>query len=409
MGKRSIVFIIFVSVVVIILLTAGGYILFKVLDKREYPDIDVKFPGSSYEGFDRSMDENADLMRIGVINRSMSDGLVSEYLFLPFSTTERQLSRSERVLFSDQVELLSFMAERKDRKAYESLIEKINESFTYTENNGFSVNSGIRYCRVLLEGYSVFDNIKYYDMANSLQKKLYPLCSVDKIPPPELSIIIPADTPTPDFEATPTPKPAADATPEQADIRDELNAVDISEVDLYALSLLCELDPVWNDVYENSLDVISKSILYHPGVFYNEAYYPDSNGYAAFVSEAAYFDMERQLMIALHLAEADAFPETAYSFYKENLLNHRAFYTGYAVLTGAPYTSAESIISYACMARLARIKGDRSTYDFCIDRIFWNTATSYTSKIFGLTFIEYPDGNIKADSTDSILALKALY
>lgn len=97
------------------------------------------------------------------------------------------------------------------------------------------------------------------------------------------------------------------------------------------------------------------------------------------------------------------------SYLKEQLYNTKTFYKSYNILTASPGTEEESISGYAMMARIARIANDKVTYDLCVERLFWNTATSATSKIYGLPFMETEDGTIRVYSSDAILSLKAIY
>ena len=125
MQKRSRIISITGMILVVIIAAAGTYIGLRFLKAPEHPDIVVLFPGEASEGMDRSSEEPSDLMRIAVLNKSMSGGMLSDHLLLPYSTTERELERSGRYLFADQVEMLSFFAEKGDRKAYRSLLDHV--------------------------------------------------------------------------------------------------------------------------------------------------------------------------------------------------------------------------------------------------------------------------------------------
>ncbi|MHB1454949.1 MAG: hypothetical protein ACYCYM_13480 [Saccharofermentanales bacterium] len=379
----------------------------------------VAFPGEAADTMDTSADEASDNMKIGLSSKLMVDGLLAEYCKIPGDDVKKKLVVAERFLFSDQIELLSFYAEQGDRRKFNDLYTLINARFQgpdglylkyagLTADTASSTSSNIRYCRVLLEGYARFSDKDYVETAAALSRLLYPLCKPYGIPPAEITIHISGSTPTPDFSATPTPKPTAQpsATP---DIIASVKAVDISAIDLYALKLLGGIDARWDAVYSASLAVVQGASISIPAPLFQAGYYPDTKGYAPYLGTSPEFDFDRQMMTALHLAEVGQLDDSTYSYLKQQLMNSRAFYRTYNILTAAPASTAESVAGYACMARIARISNDPVIYEFCTGRIYWNSADSYTSRIFGLTFYEAEDKTVWSYAKETILSLKALY
>lgn len=402
---------------------------------------EVGFPGEAHDEMGTTPSEASDNMKIGLSSRLMVDGLLAEYCKIPGDMVKKKLVVSGRFLFSDQIELLSFYAEQGDKRGFYDLYQRIGSRFKgsdglYTIDTGIpsdaasdaadgsdtgnagnsgtsedspvSVSSNIRYCRVLLEGYARFSDRKYLKSAAELSELLYPLCRTSGIPPADITIILSGDTPTPDFSATPTPRPTA-LPSDNPDIITSIKAIDISSIDLYALKLLGSLDPKWDSVYAESLRVVQGASISYPVPLFQAGYYPDTKGYAPYLGASPEFDFDRQLMTALHLAEVGELGESTYAFLRQELMNSRAFFRTYNILTAAAVSPAESVTGYACMARLARISNDPVVYEFCVGRIFWNSADSYTSKIFGLTFFEAEDRTVWSFAKETILSLKALY
>lgn len=381
----------------------------------------VGFPGEATDTMDASMKEASDNMKIGLSAKLMVDGLLAEYCTIPGGTVKKSLEIAGSFLFSDQVEMLSFYAEQGDRRGFRDLYRTIGSRFQgpdglYVRQIGAGsgstskvlVSSNIRFCRVLLEGYARFGNKEYLESAASLSELLLPLCSQYGIPPAEVTIVFSSVTPTPDFSATPTPKPTAEPSMDPGDAVSS-EAVDLSAIDLYALQLLGALDPKWTAVYDASLAIVEGALIGDPAPLYQAGYYPGSKGYAPYFGTVPEFDFDRQMMTALHLAEVGQLGGPTYAYLKQLLMNSRAFYRTYSILTAAPSSTAESVTGYACMARIARILDDSAVYDFCTGRIYWNSADSYTSRIFGLTFLQTDDQTVWSYAKETILSLNALY
>lgn len=419
--KRKVLIIITLIVLLTVAIITVSYLVKNNANKKKKLDIIVNFPGQGTESINLSDKESSDNMRIGVNSKLYFDGLVADTIAIPYSTREREAILSGSFRLSDQVELLSFYAQTGDKKRYKELFKNINLKFKTkdglynsflpeSEELVFSASTNIRLSRALFEGYATFGNNEYVERAIEISEGVYLLSKDDKILPAEIKIKLAKATPTPNLEASPTPKPTATPTEDIEFIPETILAVDISTIDLYALKLLTQIDSKWEQIYNNSLQIILNSKLNYPGPFFSEGYYPENDGYTAYISQSqAAFDFKRQIMAALHLAEVGELDKETYSYIKEKLINDRAFYTKYDLLTGAQGSGTESIIGYAAMANIARIFKDDVVYELCAGRIFWNSATSYTSKIFGLTFIEESDGTIISSAFDSIFSIKALY
>ncbi len=386
----------------------------------------VDFPGRADGGMTMASDASADDMRSAVSTLLLRGGLLAESCRIPGGTWKKTLEVSGRFLFRDQAELLDYYAEQGDRRKFDALYKLISRTFRNDDgfyvreaatadgdvsgvtDSGISAGDNLRYCRVLLEGYSKFRNGSYLASAGQLADLLYPQCAVYGILPPDTEIVVSQTTPTPDFSATPTPKPTASPSA-GPDGTVKAKVVDLAGVDLYALRLLGELDSRWAPVYASSLAAVNGALLDAPAPLFRAGYYADGSGYAPYLGAAPVFDFGAQIRIALRLAEVGELEESTYSWLKQVLLNDRAFYQTYDILTASVVPSPESVAGYACMARIARMRGDPAVYAFCAGRIFWNSADSPTSRIFGLPFIETDDGTILVYAEDAVLSLKAFY
>lgn len=404
---------------------------------------DVTFPGSAQGTFDFSKNTSSTNMRNGMNKVMISDTLAIEYFQTKSDKGQIITSKSQTIKFSDQIELLSYYAERGSKKSFNFLNDKIIESFKLKTSLFASeisaeslkadeaksktlVTEQIGYCRALIEGYSKFRSRRDLELIKTLSSKLLPLCAKDKIPPAQTSIAVPKEGSIPDFSSTPTPKPtqtsgisqnsstsksSTAATPTTAPQKDVtyMNVVDMSGIDLYAIKLLGQLDKGWIPVYDNCFKILKGALMDSDTPLYFAGYDIKSKGYIPYLGTTADFDFEQQMKIILHLSESGFTNEPTISYLKEQLFNTKTFFKSYNILTASPSTEAESISGYAIMARIARILNDKVTYDLCVERIFWNTATSSTSKIYGLPFQETEDGTIRVYSSDAISSLKAIY
>jgi len=383
------------------------------------------FPGSRSADLTYESKKTAVDLKEGFQNKLIQTIGVLEYYQIAGKTGTPPAVKSTKMLFEDQIELLSFYIEQKNRSAFNKLNSWIKS--TFQADNGLfvkQVDSGsfnkpggaleirvsdqIRYCRVLIEAYDRFGQGGDLDLVRALSTQLYPLCKANNLLPPELSIALPEETPTPDFTATPEPKPSAVPTIDASKIT-YIGVVDLASIDLYALRLLSFVESGWEDVYRNCLDVIQKAAIDSPVPFYQAGYNIRESGYVPYLTGNAEFIFEDQMKIMLHLAEVSQTRESSFSYLKQLLLNTSTFYETYEILTAKASSERESIAGYAYMARIARIRQDKELYDLCIGRIEWNTATSASSDIYGLPFRTSAEGSILAYAKDAIGALKAEY
>lgn len=383
------------------------------------------FPGVKSSGFTFEAQKSAKTLKDGFQKKLVQSYGVLEYYQIAGKTGTPPAKKSENMIFENQVNLLSFYVEIKDKNSFNKLNNWIKSIFQ-SENGLFvkkvstdklekpegglevSVSEQIYYCRVLIEAYVRFGQKRDLDLVITLSKQLYPLCKDKNILPPEMSIALPEETPTPDFTATPEPKPSVMPTIDPSKII-YIGVVDLSTIDLYALKLLTSIDAGWDAVYKNCLEVISKAAIDSPAPFYQAGYDVQKAGYVPYLMQKTEFDFEQQMKILLHLAEVSQIRESSFSYLKQQLFNTKTFYQTYQILTATATTENESITGYALMARIARIRQDKELYDLCIDRIEWNTATSTDSDVYGLPFQTNADGSILAYSNDAINALKVIY
>lgn len=420
--KRRLLIALLIAAVVLAGLYAGYRVFFAEKDRIVF---EAAFPGSAADGFTYdSMKYSKDMLDGMKADLLLASGIL-EYYQIGSLTGSVSAVQSQDLLFEDQIDLLGFYVEQKEKTSFNRLNDWVRSTFQ-TDNGLFvkrvdsvtlqkpesalevSISDQIRYCRVLIEAYDRFGQERELSFVKNLSDQLLPLCKENNLLPQEMSIALPQATPTPDFTATPTPKPSAVPTIEPSKIT-YIGAVDLSSIDLYALELLSVLNEGWDDVYENCLTVIKNAAIDDPAPFYYAGYNIREEGYVPYLTDSAQFVFEDQMEIALHLAEVSELRESTFSYMKQILFNTNAYYTAYDILTGKPISETESVTGYAMMARIARIRDDRELYDLCIGRIRWNTATSDTSDIYGLPFRTLADGSIRAYASDTVSALKALY
>jgi hypothetical protein len=409
---------------------------------------EATFPGSALGTFDSSKNTSSTNMRNSMTKIMTSDTFALEYFQTKSDKGQIITSKSQILRFSDQVELLSYYAERGSKKSFNLLNDRIIESFklqtslfateistkTMKADEAKSetlVAEQISYCRALIEGYSKFGQRRDLDLVKSLSSKLLPLCAKDNVLPAQTRIAVPKEGSIPDFSSTPTPKPTQTsgisqnsstnqtstgqssrvATPTAAPQKDTsyMNVVDLSSIDIYSIKLLGQLDKGWIPVYENCFNILKGALMDSDTPLYFAGYDIESKGYIPYLGTAADYEFDQQMKIILHLAECGFTNEPTISHLKEQLFNTKTFFKSYNILTATPGTEVESISGYAIMARIARIANDKVTYELCVERILWNTATSATSKIYGLPFQETEDGTIRVYSSDAISSLKAIY
>jgi hypothetical protein len=342
-------------------------------------------------------------------------------------------TQGDTYYLEDQLLMLSFFAEHKDRRKFKLLNARIQQ--TFESSSGYYVTSitlpetqsedisdqipvslslQLRYTRALIEGYTQFKDPNDLQKAKDLSALILPHYQArGSIPPPETQIYTVTPAPIPDFSATPTPKPEDSSSSGNISLpdseSDSVLVLNLASVDLYAMRLLSYIDARWTDVYDNSLSILKNAVIGEPIPLFFAAYDPTSRGYLPFTGNAPLFVTSDQMKTLLSLTEVGEMPLETYEYLRQILLNTRALYQSYHITSGNPAQQTESIASYAYMARIARINKDKNTYEFCMDRIFWNTATSTTSKIYSLPFTQTEDDRVNARTLDAVLCLKGLY
>lgn len=415
-----------IGIILLAAVITGLFFGFRALFPGTEPiAFNASFPGSNRTDLTYGKQKSAKDLKDGLQKRLIQTTGVLEYYQIAGKTGTPPSEKSEFFLFEDQVDLLSFYVEQKDKSSFNRLNDWVKSKFQTGE--GFfvkridtatlerpkgtlevRVSDQIRYCRVLIEAYDRFRQNRDLDLVKSLSTRLYPLCKENNLPPPEMSIALPEETPTPDFTATPEPKPSVLPTIDPAKIT-YIGVVDLATIDLYALQLLSLVDGGWKAVYDHCLDIVQNAAIDDPVPLYQAGYDIQKAGYVPYLTQNAEFVFEDQMKIMLHLAEVSQLRESSFSYLKQQLFNTKSFYQTYQILTGTPSTENESITGYAIMARIARIRQDKELYELCIGRIAWNTATIASSEIFGLPFRTLEDGTIRSYAKDVISALKANY
>lgn len=418
--KKSVIIIILVLIVILVL----PAILFKNLISKR-PDIEVVFHGTKTENFDYSKSIYSARLKSKLEKILIDDnGFLIEDFNVEWIEGKADFNYSTNLLFSDQIKLLSFYVRQNDKRSFARLYGSINDKFMderglfaeYVDTQSINgkglteilVYEQIYYARVLLEGYSVFKNKRYYDMAENISKLILPLCQKDNIVPSKIMIALPPPSPTPDFAATPTPKPEITPVIPPEDIT-YLSVTDLSKIDLYALLLLSQIDTAWNGIYDNTLAIIKNSYMQGDFSYFRPAYDVTTKTYIPFTGDAPLFVTAQQVRIMSALAETGEINYPAFSYMKQILLNTNNLFATYQIPSGTPGTQAQSIEGYSLLAKLSRIVEDEQVYNACIEKIFWNTATSPTSPIFGLVFEREDENSVKVNSGDVVSSLLSLY
>ena len=180
-------------------------------------------------------------------------------------------------------------------------------------------------------------------------------------------------------------------------------------IDLYGLTLLAQLDTRWNDIFQNTFRIVKNSYMKGDYSYFRPAFDLNSNAYIPYKGDSPLFVTTDQLKIMISLAEVGEVNYQAYSYLKQHILNTKTLYSTYQIPSGTPGTDIQSLDGYALMAELSRIMQDEQVYELCVEKLFWNTATSTTSPIFGLIFQKEGDFAVTTYSSHVIEALISLY
>lgn len=216
---------------------------------------------------------------------------------------------------------------------------------------------------------------------------------------------VPTAGPTPDPAATPTPKPSLAPTPET---EPTLSVLRLASLDLYAMQQLAQLDPRWQTLYEQALQIVRDGYLSDALPLYALAYAENQGGYVFFNGDTPAIDTEESLLVLLHLAEAGQDVTRGLSWLRDQMYNQHALYASYHITQGQAVSSEECLAAYALAARLARIVADEDLYQAVTQRLLWHQATSQRSAALSAIFREEASGLIRVTAADNTWALLAL-
>ena len=238
----------FLWTVLAALLITGLFFGYRAIFPQVEPiSFHAAFPGSNTSDFTYDKQKSAKDLKDG-FQKSLIQGTgVLEYYQIAGKTGTPPAEKSANFLFEDQVDLLSFYVEQGDRSSFnrmndwvksvfqtrEGLFVKRIDAATSAKPKGgveVRVSDQIRYCRVLMEAYDRFGQARDLILVKSLSAQLLPLCKENNLLPPEMSIALPEETPTPDFTATPEPKPSVLPTIDPAKIT-IIGVVDLATID----------------------------------------------------------------------------------------------------------------------------------------------------------------------------------
>lgn len=248
------------------------------------------------------------------------------------------------------------------------------------------------YMRSLALAYQNWGERSYGDALAQAADSYLALCLNDLPPLHPQSLKI---TPTPPtfvneegaVTATPTPSPV----PDDSDTVKKMNLIRFSDIDLYALSILRQIDPAFDVIYENALNIMTNAQRDNLFV-YSEAYDPVSESYVQYFSEAV-VHLDEQLKIMMGLAEVSSLPAGSSAWLRSRLNNYELVET-YS-LYDVSSTGATSLpLRYGQICRLARLLDDTQLYQAAFDRLLEaNISTVSQSPIYGLVFRSAIDGN----------------
>jgi len=199
-------------------------------------ELKIEFPGAEQNGMSYREDFVYSRMIEGLENVLYEDKLIAKQFQLEIIEGDYITTLSDEFTFIDQVEMLSFFAERDDKKSFKNLNAKILDKFHridglfankyYPESSNMpesdeeiSLSEQLSYCRSLLEGYYMFGDIKYLNLAEEISELLYPIFKQNLLIPAQINIYLSKPTPTPNFAATPTPKPSIIPTIDPEDVK----------------------------------------------------------------------------------------------------------------------------------------------------------------------------------------------
>ena len=259
--------------------------------------------------------------------------------------------------------------------------------------------------RLLVQSVSVWPDSGRQDDLEELSQLL--LAKLDQGVPVDQIAVIPTSRPILDPGATPTPKPSMTPTP-GPDAETTLPVIRLASIDLYAMSLMTQIDSrwsVWTDYYR---DLLMEGYLQDAVPLFAWAWQPQQEGYVPFQGSVPQIDTLEAVLTILHLCEVDACPEQSVNWLREQLFNQRILYQTYHPVQGIAVDKAECIASYAICARIARIIDDPYLYEAATDRLLWHQATSQTSDILGAIFRQKTDEPATVWAYDNFWALLAL-
>ncbi len=412
-----------VILVILILAVIAGIIF--LFTRGKPVDFKIQFLGSKKNGMTYEARKFAIDLRNTFDRILIQDGISMESYQIAGKTGNPPSKKSDYCYLKDQINLLGFYAEQKDKSEFNELNENLKLNFS--AGNGLfvkrilmstlqkpkgeleiKISDQLSYCRVLIESYQSFGSSKNLEDAKSIAALIYPLCKENLILPSEITVAVANPQSIPDYWATPVPKPSAQITIDPKSIT-YIGVVNLADIDLFAMKLLIVVDKRWEEIYNNCLSVIKIAKLAKPAPLYNAGYDVKAKAYIPYLSKEPEFNFSDQMDIVLHLAEVSQIDESAYSYLKQLLFNTNNYYETYQIISASPKTENESIASYAKMARIARIKTDQELYNLCISRLKWNTATNKESQIFALPFRKLVDEKILAFSQDAVLMMKAVF
>lgn len=258
--------------------------------------------------------------------------------------------------------------------------------------------SSLIYMRSLALAYQQWGDRAYSD-ALSRSAEAYLALSVNDLPPVHPSKVVVSPTP-PTFVNEEGADNAELEPGESTELNEmkELGLIRFSDIDLYSLYVLQQVDPAFSSVYENTLNIIIAAKREQFAV-YAEAYDPVEEVYVQYFSDP-YVHLDEQLKIMIGLAEVNQLNEAASAWLRSRINNYQLVET-YSLHDVTSIGSPALPLRYGQISRLARLLEDTALYQAALDRLLETMISTVSqSPIYGLVF-RIPLGSEEAQVTSA--------
>ena len=361
----------------------------------------------------------SDSLQLNKKENDQSTAALLSWIQLAGRTGNPGALEADTIQASDQLAYAVYLVEQKKKESYLSWQKSFETLFMsadlpaeyLTRQEGIwqtgpqTWTAGLQYARVLLLAQANWPTQSGWLKLNALSRALLAPMTAAELPVDTL-VAVPTQAAAPDPAATPTPKPAM--TPAPAAVPADQPVMTLAQMDLWTILQLVQIDPAWQAVYDQWLEIIQGGYLGDNLPLYALAVWPDQSGYLPYVGDQPSVDTQASIAVILHLCEVNQANPQSISWLRTQIYDNRALYTRYHIVQGQATTTEEAIGSYALTARIARIVKDSSFYAKAIDRLTWHLATSQKSLAYGTVFRQDAAGLIRVYAADNVWALLAM-